>query len=257
MIMKLILTQWQQFFNVSVLFFLLVPIISYAEPATVSTTISATIVKFSEYEQGTGTNSVTMTVTDNYLRIDDSIAQTENDNGFVLYDRNENVIYSISSEEQQVVKIKQVPVTIASPIELKLHSVRLAEDKSAPLIKGKKTQHYQIFVNDKLCYNMISVPGLMPDVVMAMSNFNQLLAGQQAETLRYIPADLHEACDLARHTFYPQKHFEYGFPLLFQAIDETGQIENIKYSRALINFKKQKVSAELFVLPNYSIVPVN
>lgn len=104
---------------------------------------------------------------------------------------------------------------------------------------------------------MISVPGLMPDVVTAIGEFNQVLAGQQADTLRFIPADLHEACDLVRHTFYPKKHLENGFPLVFQVMDETGQLENVKYSRILTDFKQQKVSSGLFVLPEYSIVPIN
>jgi hypothetical protein len=148
-------------------------------------------------------------------------------------------------------------VNIPSPIELKLHSVTLAVDKKAPLIDGNKTQNIQLFVNDKLCYNLVTVPGLMPEVVSAMGEFNQVLAGQQSDTLQYIPADLHEACDLVRHTFYPQNHLKNGFPMMLQAMDEMGQIENIKYSRMLINFKQQMVPAELFVLPKYTIIQIN
>lgn len=291
------MTQWQKRIASSLLLAFCMPLLSYAAsgnvsaklpastpatfPTTTHATTHATIVQFSEYEQGTGTHPVTMTITDNYLRIDDSLSRnmekikdetsdgslqaegslhaddSEKDSGFVLYDRKAKVIYSVSSEEQQIIKVSNVPVTMPSPIALKLRSVKLAMDENAPLINGKKTQNHQIFVNDKLCYNLITVPGLMPDAVLAMSNFNQVLAGQQAETLRYIPADLHEACDLARHTFYPQKHLENGFPLMFQAVDETGKIENVKYSRTLINFKQQDVPVEFFVLPEYSIVPIN
>ena len=307
------MTQWQKRIASSLLLAFCMPLLSYAAsgsvsaelPATTHATTHATIIQFSEYEQGTGTHPVTMTITDNYLRIDDSLSRnmekikdgtsdgslhaddslqaegslpaegslhaegslqaegsqqadgSEEDSGFVLFDRKAKVIYSVSSEEQQIIKVSHVPVTMPSPIALKLRSTKIAMDENTPLISGKKTQNHQIFVNDKLCYNLITVPGLMPDAVLAMSNFNQVLAGQQAETLRYIPADLHEACDLARHTFYPQKHLENGFPLMFQAVDETGKIENVKYSRTLINFKQQDVPVEFFVLPEYSIVPIN
>ncbi|MCU7967983.1 MAG: hypothetical protein KZQ74_12455, partial [gamma proteobacterium symbiont of Bathyaustriella thionipta] len=172
----------------SLLLLFLMPLVSYATPAT--------ILYFSEYEQGSGEISITMTITDTHLRIDDRLTKSNHQNkddntGFVLYDRKNKVIYSISSEEKQIIKINQVAVTIPSPIELNLKKLSLKIDKNAPLIKGKNTQHHQIFVNDKLCTNMITVPGLMPDAVMALQHFNQVLAGQQAETLRYIPGDLH------------------------------------------------------------------
>jgi len=232
----------------------------YAEDSIVSTAqLPAVILDFTESEPGMDVNSVTLTVTDNYLRIDDLIsADNSEEKGFILYNRNEKVVYSVSAEEQQVIRIKNMPVNISSPIELKLHTKTLPEDKNAPLIGGEKTQSYQLFVNDKLCFNIVSVPKLMPDVVMAMGEFNQVLAGQQADTLRFIPGDIHEACDLARHTFYPKNHLKTGFPLMIQAIDTTGKAENVKYSRILKNFKQKMVSAELFVLPvNYSIVPIN
>ncbi len=234
--------------------------VSHSEVSSTSETLlPATIIKFSETELGSPETPVVITVTDKFMRIDDSIvADGSEEQGFILYNRNDKVIYSVSSEEQQVIKIKNKPVNVPSPIELKLQTKQLPEDKNAPLIEGKKTQNYQLFVNDKLCFNVISVAELMPDVVMAMGEFNQVLASQQADTLRFIPGDLHEACDLARHTFYPKNHLKTGFPLLIQAMDETGIIENVKYSRILVNFKQKKVSSELFVLPvNYSIVPIH
>ncbi len=244
----------QKQFIFCLLFSLCLPLMSYAQVETVS----ATILNFSDYVKGPGTNPVTLTITDRYLRIDDNINKDiETDNGFVLYDRQESVIYSVSSDEQQTVTIKMLPVTIPSPMELKLHSVKQAVDKEAPLIDGKETKKYQIFVNDKLCSETVTVPGLMPDAVQAMGEFQQVLAGQQAETLRYIPADLHEACDLARHTFYPKSHLENGFPLIVQEIDQSKKDKSVQRSRALLNYKKQDVSAELFVLPDYSIIPLN
>jgi len=233
---------------------------SYAEVQIVSEDQpSAIIIKFSESERGGSANAITLIVTEKYMRIDDTIvADGAEEQGFILYNRKEKVVYSVSAEEQQIIKIKRMSVNIPSPIELQLQTKQLPEDKKAPLIGGKKTKNYQLFVNDKLCFNVISVADLMPDVVTAMGEFNQVLAGQQADTLRFIPGDLHEGCDLARYTFHPKNHLETGFPLMIQAIDETGKVENVKYSRILTDFKEQKVSSELFILPtNYSIVPIN
>lgn len=238
----------------SLILLCITPIISNAVPAT--------IVNFSEHEQGSGELAITMTITDDYLRIDDrpvkQLEKNKEDNkGFVLYDRKNKAVYSVSSEEQQIIKIQHVAVTIPSPIELKLTKRRLPEDTAAPLIKGKKTQHHQIYVNNKLCTNMITVPELMPDVVIALQNFNQTLAGQQAETLRYIPADLHEPCELARHSFYAQSHLENGFPVMLQSIAASGQADDVKRSRMLIDFKQENVADDYFRLPDYDIFTIN
>ncbi len=246
------------------LFAALVPQLSSAEnlPAKVSETVPATIVHFAEYEQGVGDSSVTMTISDNYLRIDDKRLgnddeEEEEDKGFILYDRHKKIIYSVSSEEQQIIKISLVPVTIASPMALKLQSREIKMAGKPPSIDGRKPENHHLLVNDKLCFNMVSVPGLLPDVVKVMGAFNQVLAGQQAETLRYIPGDLQEGCDLARHTFHPQNHLKNGFPMIMQTIDESGKLENVRRSRSLVNFKQANVPAALFSLPDYPIVPIN
>jgi len=216
--------------------------------------VEATIIHFSEFELGSGVYPVSLTITADFLRIDD----TDEGKDFVLFNRKTNEIYSVNSEQQQIIQIKQTPVTIKSPMELKLHESELAMDDNAPLIAGKKARHYQFFVNDKLCYDLISVPDLMPDAVMALKTFKQVLAGQQSETLRSVPGDLHEGCELARHVFYPQRYLEKGFPIIEK---EPGQADDTKdkinYSRTLINFKDEKVSSDRFVLPDYQVIPIN
>lgn len=235
--------------------FLLIPAIAFCEKPTDS--VQATIIHFSEYEQGSGIYPVSMTITPDFLRIDD----TEEGNDFILFNRKKQVIYSVNSENQQIIQIKQMPVTIKSPIELNINEVELNMDNTAPLIAGKKARHYQFFVNDKLCYELISVPDLMSDAVAALKMFKQVLAGQQSETLRSIPGDLHEACDLTRHVFYPQLYLQKGFPIMEK---EPGSTKNftaentdVNYSRTLINFKEEKVSAKRFVLPDYQVIPIN
>ncbi|WP_198264830.1 hypothetical protein [sulfur-oxidizing endosymbiont of Gigantopelta aegis] len=256
--------------SASLIVCLSVPLLSYADNEKNSLTdkenIAATIIHFSDYEPLTGKNPVTMTITDKFLRIDDNLNQAsedeEADTGYILYDRQEKAIYSVSSDEKQIIKIKSVAVTMPSPIDLKLNLVQLPVDEQAPLVAGKKAQSYQLYVNEKLCYNLVSVPGLMPDVVTAMGDFYQVLAGQQAETLPYIPSDLHEACDLTIHTFNPKSHLKNGFPMIFQVHEQaeegsTKVKKGIKQARNLVNFSQEKVSTALFVLPDYAIVPIN
>jgi hypothetical protein len=239
-------------------------ILMSANTAAKNNVINATIVQFLEQEQGTAPHSVRMTITDQFLRIDED--GITGDEGFILYDRQQKIIYSVSSEEQQIIKIRGLPVMVTSPIKLELQLKQQMIEDDAPLIAGQQANHYQLMVNNEPCYHLVSVPNLMPDVVLALSQFNQVLAGQQAATLAYIPMDLHDACDLTIHTFYPQETFKTGFPILFQWIDNKGINHNnqdalaattIKYSRSLIHFKQQQVSSELFVLPKYPIVLIN
>ncbi len=218
---------------------------------------NATIINFSEYEQGSGKYPVKMTISKDFLRIDD----TQEGKDFVLFDRQKKIIYSVSADNKQTIQINNKAVTIPSPIDLKLSEKELPMDKNAPLIAGKASRHHQFFVNKKLCYEMISVPGLMPDAVIAMQDFKQVLAGQQAETLRVIPGDLQEGCDLSRHTFYPKRYLQKGFPVMEKAMlqddSKTTTPAAVSYSRVLINYSQKQVPDSRFKLPDYEILPIN
>jgi len=231
---------------------------------------TATLIRFVDHERGLGDIITTMTINQHYMRIDDNInqkadqqegQQEQNKTGlnkdFVLYDRVKKTIYSVSSEEQHIVKVKQQAITIKPSIALTFKVKALPEDRKAPLINEKKSQNFQIMVNNKLCAQLVSVPGLMPDVVLAMQQFSRTLAGQQAQTLSYIPGDLHEACDLARHTFYPDGHLQKGFPVIVPEIGKSGVVTDVLRSRILINFKTIEVTADHFKLPDYPVVNIN
>ena len=252
-----------------------------AEPKTkATTTTNATVINFLEYQPDSGKYEVKMTITRNFLRIDDTMDAS----GFILFDRHKKIIYSVSDDNKQIIQINNKAVTIPSPIDLKLSEKQLSLNKNAPLIEGKTSEHHQFFVNEKLCYEMISVPGLMPDEVTAMQNFKQVLAGQQAETLTVIPGDLQEGCDLSQHTFYPRRYLQKGFPIMEKAmlqepalqepalqepkLQESSRDENsdekngsekisLSYSRVLINYAHKPVSEKLFKLPDYEILPIN
>lgn len=213
-------------------------------------TLSAAVIQFSEFEKGAGIYPLTMIVTKNYLRIDD----TQEGNDFILFNRNERAIYSVNSEEQQIIKIGYAPVDMKSPIELSLQTKELVVDKDAPLVAGQQTKHYQIYVNDLLCYEQVVVPNLLPDIVSALKQFKQVLAGQQAETLRYTPADLHEPCDLARNTFYSDTYFEKGFSIIEKDFQTSSKHHVIYRSRSLIKYSNEQVASNLFNLPKYNII---
>jgi hypothetical protein len=205
----------------------------------------AIVIHFTESEQAGEPSPVTYTITGDYLRIDD----TPHGKDYILLDRQQQAIYSVSADEQQIIKIKKVPVTIKKPFALNIQIKPVDTEKNAPQINGKNIQHHQYLVNDKHCMELVSVPGLLPEALSALKEFRIILAGQQAETLRSIPGDLHEACDLVINTFQPTLYLEKGFPILEKEADSI---------RIMINYNEQKkVSASLFALPDYRIVPIN
>ena len=199
--------------------------------------ISAMILQFSENEPGVGRYPVTMSITPEYLRIDDTKARKD----FILFSRKAKVIYSISSDYQQIIAIPHSPVDRKSPVPLTVNVKQLPPDRQAPVIAGKNTRHLQLIVNNTLCMDVISVPGLLPDAVEALKTFKLVLAGQQAQTLQYIPADMHEVCDLSSNTFHPTLSLDNGFPVLQRSSDG--------YSRELINYYRQDIDSSLFELP--------
>lgn len=83
----------------------------------------------------------------------------------------------------------------------------------APKIAGKKPQQFKLLVNGEHCQSVVSIDGLLDDVVKAWRIFRHVLAGEHASTLSFIPADLQLGCDLALNIFFPAWFLDYGLPI--------------------------------------------
>ena len=201
-----------------------------------------TLVLFMEQESGVEPYQTRMIVTKKFVRIDDG----KGSNSFVLYDRIKRIVYSTNPEEQSVMAVHEKKMKENGKIEppFKLtHSVKeMPEMKEAPEISGKKAKHYQLITNNEICYDVVAVKGLMPEVVEALTDFHKHMATDSMLTFNNMPADLHNACDMSMTTFAPTRHFKFGFP-----IQEWGKRE---YVRSLVDYQTNyKVEDKLFVLP--------
>lgn len=201
-----------------------------------------TLVMFAEQENGVDPFQTRMIITKKFIRIDDG----EGSNSFVLFDRAKKIVYSTNPDEKSVMavhekKLKQGEV-FEPPFKL-THSVKeMSEMKDAPTINGKRAKHYQLITNDKKCYDVVSVKGLMPQVVTALTEFHKHMATDSMVTFNNMPADMHDACDMSATTFKPARQFEHGFP-----VQEWGERD---YRRALVDFNEDyKADPKLFVLP--------
>ena len=193
---------------------------------------------FSELEPGVEPYQTRLIVTSDYMRFDDG----ENSIDFVLFDRKKNIIYSTNSGERTVMSVSPKTKDVKPPIELKHDVKNLGMLKEAPKIQGVAAQHYQFMTNDALCYEVVAVKGLLPDVVKAMQEFQEILESDSKLTFHTIPADMHDACDMSMSTFAAGRHLEYGFPIQEWTPNGTG--------RALIDFNdKFTADKKLFELP--------
>ncbi len=177
-------------------------------------------------------------VTDTIVRMDDGDPQGD----YLLFDREKQLISSVTHEDGTVFEIPMREVTQPSPIPLKRDQSLESEDK-APEIGGKQPHQLRLFVNDKLCYDAMVVPGLLPDTVKALRDFNRVLAGEQEKMLGDLPGEMIDGCDLALHTFYPEWVLESG--LAIQEFDVS-----IRSGRLLVDMDQAfKAESKLFELP--------
>jgi len=210
-------------------------------PQDVKTSTGATLLNFVEFEKSVEPYATRLIVTKQYMRFDDG----EGSQDFVLYDRQKAVIYNVISSEETVMAVHRKQIELNPPFELKLTHTKLDYLKDAPTIDGKQAQHYQFSANGERCYDVIAVPGLMPDVVVALQEFSDLLASDSKVTFNTLPSDLQKPCDISMNTFAPGRHLEFGFPVQEWSMNGSG--------RSLLDFQlNYQPDQALFVLPvNY------
>lgn len=177
-------------------------------------------------------------VTPDYLRMDDGVQGS----GFVLFDRQQQTIYSVAHDEETVFVIPNRPVTLAPPEPIVRTVSEVAVDAQAPTIGGLRPAHQRLLVNGEQCFEVVAVAGLVEDAVVALQSFRRVLAGEHALLLPSMPADLRDPCDLALHTFFPTWQLEFGLPIQSWGGDGGGEVLT-DYAAAT------PVEAALFMLP--------
>lgn len=148
-------------------------------------------------------------VTPAYLRMDDG----SDDSGYLLFDRQSKVIYSVSHGDRTVLEVHPQPVTAAPPLRLQRAREEVTTPEPLPLVAGRQPHQYRLTVNGAVCYNLITVAGVMDDAVAALRAYRLTLAGENARVLPQVPAEMQDPCDLALNTFAPQWQLEFGLPI--------------------------------------------
>lgn len=195
-----------------------------------------TALYFEEQERGSESAPTRMLVTPDFLRID----YGKDDDDFILYDRKRPTIYSVTHADKSTLVISPAKITAKPP---KPFTHRVTKDRqSFPAVDGKAVAHYQLFTNDRRCYDLFAADGLLPETLPALREYAQTMAGEQGVSLAFTPKEMQDTCDIANHVFLPTRHLEHGFPVRLE--DFAGK------TRQLINYEQGKsFSPSLFSLP--------
>lgn len=198
--------------------------------------VQTTVLHFTEKEQGTEIYPVRMLVTDRFLRMDDG----DDSGDFLLFDRKKKIIYNTNHSDRNILVINEQKVSIKPPYELN-HSAVTGKSE-LPKIDGESVIEYKLSTNDKQCYHLHVVNGILGNAIKALKEYRLALAGEQAQVLANIPVSMQTPCDLANNIFKPARHLDNGFPIRLQ--DMNGRL------RELVDYKSELVDVKLFVLPD-------
>jgi hypothetical protein len=186
-------------------------------------TTPATVLYFVEHEQGADPYRTRMIVTAGFLRMDGGA----DDVNFLLFDRADGTIYSVTGGDRQILVIPPRPMDAKPPVSLNNEVV--ADNSAIPAVGKFKVSHFELRTNGKRCYELYAAVDLMPEVVAALRQYHTVLAGQQAKTLPFTPPEMQSPCGMANYIFSPARHLDHGFPV--RLVDMTGRkIELVDYN---------------------------
>jgi hypothetical protein len=196
----------------------------------------AVVVDFKDHETGLAPYRTRMIVTPDYMRIDDGKIS----NDFVLFDRRARVIYSSSSYDQRILVVRGDNKKYPMPSRFVTRVDAVKED--LPKVSGHAVVHRVLQVNGKTCYDFYSAAGLLPQVVQAMKEFQQVLVGEHGAMLQVTPAGMTSDCDAVNNVYRPTVFLDYGFP-----VRATNSADRL---RQLVDYHvHQKIDPQWFVLP--------
>ena len=199
--------------------------------------VAATMLLYQEQEPGTDTYPLRLLITQDFVRSDDGADA----GSFLLYDRREKVLYSVSHEERRILVIQDPPFDRHWPETLRLEDqLTLAEE--APRIGGHPVYAYSLVSDGSLCQQSMVVPGLLAEAGKAISEVRDLLAARQHKDLDKTPEEFRTACFLANYVYAPGRNLEHGFAV--QEANSAG------LHRLLVDYRLEfDTDPRLFKLP--------
>jgi hypothetical protein len=205
---------------------------------------TTTLLVYKVWEQGVGNYTSRVLVTPQFVRLDEGEGTLD----YTLFDREQDIIYNISSEDRTALVINPPAAELQPPRDLKLDH-QITVDAGAPKISGQAPQNVTLLVDGEVCRQMVTVPGLLPEAMDGLRDLQRVLARVQAATLGAFPADMLSRCDLADDVHAALRPLEHGLPI---------QERTERRSRSLVDFNAAYVveDAVLEIPSGYARVPM-
>lgn len=193
---------------------------------------------FLNRESGLQPYQTRIIVTPTTVRLDDG----QGSKSYTLFDRKSRIARSVDTEKHTVLIIRPKSIKVKPPVKLQYQVKDLGDMKDAPKVMGKTPQHFQQYANNKLCFDVIAVKGLLPQAIKALEEYHEMLASDSMVTVNNMPADMQDPCELARSTFAPTQYLQHGFPI---------QEWRKGYSQMLVDYKQHyQPDPKLFEIPS-------
>jgi hypothetical protein len=220
------------------IFITLVSLLPALPGVAAAQTVKGQYIVFAEQEQSSPVIKTRVLVTKDFVRFDDG----EGKDDYLVFDRGQKTLYNVRNDNHTIMLIRAKDRPLDPPFELKRTVKVVNSMNDAPEIHGEKPVHRQYLTNGKVCIDVISVKGLMPEAVTALKEFQEILASDSKMTFNNMPADLQKPCDIDMNTFNPTRHLSHGFPI---------QEWKPGYKRSLVDYKEHyDIDPKLFELPD-------
>ena len=192
-----------------------------------------------EREPGIDDYEITMLVSERYIRID----QAGEDNGFIIYDDKDRVIYSVSHQDKSILVINEHAFSEDKmPVKYQTEYLELAD---APTVSGKTIFNYRVYVDEgnkeETCLEIQLVENLLPEVSNLLKNYQQVVSGQQVKMTDNKISEMQTACYFVDQIYNMGRYYEKGLP-----IQEWHSNERFKI---LSTYKKVDINPGKFLVP--------
>lgn len=159
---------------------------------------------YDEKEEGVDFYTVKFTVSDRFIRIDDSSTggvgghdkSTSMNAGYIVFDLDDDVIYSVSHFDRSILVIPKYPYTI--PDQNIKTSVIYEPLKDSPSISGKQVFNYKVIditeAVPETCMDIQLASGLWPEVTARLQRYQAVIAGQQMKNIVTTPEEYRTPC---------------------------------------------------------------
>jgi len=197
---------------------------------------SGSLLVYRVWEQGIDPYISRVIVTPDHVRLDEG----SGGGGYTLFDRQQEILYTVSTEDQSVLVMNPTELP-PDPSDSLILQEDVEVDEQAPAVAGRQPSNVRLLANGELCAELVVIDGVMEDAVEGLMELKLVLARIQAATLESLPPEMRTPCDLAMNVHAADRALRFGL-----AVQERSEGR----SQSLVDFSTDfEVDDAMFTLP--------